>query len=71
MQDREYLKGFVDKFITALQKRDFSDLPVSESYKYSENCELIRLGEDLISYPVKEKIRLEIFDIKCIDYSRA
>ena len=64
MQDREYIKRFVDNYIRALEKRDFSALPVSDVYKYSENCELIRLGQGIISYPVKETIRLEIYDVK-------
>ena len=64
MQDREYIKRFVDNYIRALEKRDFSGLPVSDVYKYSENCELIRLGQGIISYPVKETIRLEIYDVK-------
>lgn len=64
MQNRKYLKGFVDKYIDALAKNDFSGLPVSYSYKYSENCELIRLGQGIITYKVKEVLRLEIFDVK-------
>lgn len=64
MQKREYLKGFVDKYIRALEKKDFSELPVSGAYKYSENCELIRLGEGIIACPVKETVRLEIYDVK-------
>ena len=64
MYAREYLKGFVDKYIDALEKKDFSELPVSDEYKYSENCELIKLGEGIIAWPVKEKIRLEIYDVK-------
>jgi hypothetical protein len=64
MQDRESLKGFVDRYIDALEKKDFTNLPVSDSYKYSENCELIRLGEGVISFPVKETVRLEIYDVK-------
>ena len=64
MKTREYLKSFVDNYIRALEKKDFSDLPVSDSYKYSENCELIRLGKGIISYPVKENVRLEIYDVK-------
>lgn len=64
MQTREYLKGFVDKYIAGLEKRDFSGLPVSESYRYSENCELLRLGDGIISYTVKETLRLEIYDVK-------
>jgi hypothetical protein len=64
MSTREYLKGFVDGYIKALEKRDFSRLPVSDSCKYSENCALIRLGEGIISCRVKEKVRLEIYDVK-------
>lgn len=64
MQGREYLKSFVDKYIGALEKQDFSELPISDVYKYSENCELIRLGEGIITYPVKETVRLEIYDVK-------
>lgn len=64
MQDREYLKGFVDKYIKALEKKDFSELSLSDTYKYSENCELIRLGGGTITCPVKETVRLEIYDVK-------
>jgi hypothetical protein len=64
MQTRENLKNFVDRYFIALEKKDFSGLPVSEMYKYSENCELIRLGEGVISYPVRETVRLEIYDVK-------
>lgn len=64
MYSREYLKGFVDKYFNALSKGDFSELPVSDSYKYSENCELTDLGEGLITCKAKEVVRLEIFDVK-------
>lgn len=64
LPEREYLKGFVDKYFDALEKNDFSGLPVSDSYRYSENCELIRLGEGIIKSKVKEVLRLEIFDVK-------
>ena len=64
MYTREYLKGFVDKYIQALEKRDFTGLPVSDLYKHSENCELIRLGEGIITYKVKETLRLELYDVK-------
>ncbi|MFC1494534.1 hypothetical protein ACFL6W_04570 [Thermodesulfobacteriota bacterium] len=64
MNSREYLKIFVNKYIVALENKDFSELPVSDTYKYSENCELIKLGEGIISYPVKETLRLEIYDVK-------
>jgi hypothetical protein len=64
MHTREYLKGFVDKYMDALEKRDFSRLPLSTTYRYSENCALIRLGEGIISYKVKETVRLEIYDVK-------
>lgn len=64
MDSREYLKSFVDKYVDALENNDFSELPVSDSYKYSENCELIKLGEGIITYPVEETLRLEIYDAK-------
>ncbi len=64
MQSREYLKTFVNKYFEALEKKDFSELPVSNTCKYSENCELLKPGEGIIAYPVKETLRLEIYDIK-------
>jgi len=64
MQNREYLKSFVDKYFVALEKKDYSELPVSDVYKYSENCEPISLGEGVITYHVREKVRLEIYDVK-------
>jgi hypothetical protein len=64
MYTREYLKGFVDIYMQALEKRDFSGVPLSAAYRYSENCVLLSLGEGIISCRVKEKVRLEMYDVK-------
>jgi hypothetical protein len=43
--DRACLDAFVDKYLTALERRDPATLPVATNVKFSENNKLLSLGE--------------------------
>ena len=43
--NRECLKGFIDQYLSALAKHDPASLPVATSVKFTENGEILHLGE--------------------------
>ncbi len=45
--DRACLRNFVDQYIAAMVKHDFSGLPVTTDYKYTENTATMPLGDGL------------------------
>jgi len=69
---REYLKGIVDKYFTALQAHDPSGLPLASNVKYTENGKELAVGEGLWKSAGKTLLRRDLIDTrKCGAHSNA